>query len=63
MRVAVITPYYKEPHDILSQCHESVMRQRHESLHVMIAAKALGQILHTPIFATLLFQRCTHGLV
>jgi hypothetical protein len=37
MRVAVITPYYKESDEILMQCHESVAMQRHPATHFMIA--------------------------
>lgn len=37
MRVAVITPYYKEQFDILTKCHESVLAQSGEVTHVMIA--------------------------
>lgn len=37
MKVAVITPYYKESLDILQKCHESVKKQNHPSLHVMVA--------------------------
>ncbi len=37
MKVAVITPYYKEPLDILEKCHESVLKQTYSSLHVMVA--------------------------
>jgi glycosyltransferase involved in cell wall biosynthesis len=37
MRVAVITPYYKESSDILSKCHQSVMLQSYSSRHVMVA--------------------------
>jgi glycosyltransferase involved in cell wall biosynthesis len=37
MRVAVITPYHTEPLELLRQCHESVMRQSHPCLHVIVA--------------------------
>jgi glycosyltransferase involved in cell wall biosynthesis len=37
VRVAVITPYYKEPMEMLRQCHESVARQTYPCLHVMVA--------------------------
>ena len=37
MRVAVITPYYKEPPDVLQRCRQSVQRQTHPCLHVMVA--------------------------
>lgn len=37
MRVAVITPYFKEPLEFLRECHESVLRQTHPCLHVMVA--------------------------
>lgn len=37
MKVAVITPYYKESIDILRKCHESVLNQSFNCLHVMIA--------------------------
>lgn len=37
MRVAVITPYHTEPPALLRHCHESVMRQSHPCLHVIVA--------------------------
>lgn len=37
MKVAVITPYYKESVDILEQCHSSVLSQTHECVHIMVA--------------------------
>ncbi len=37
MRVAVITPYYREPLDVLRACHESVARQTHPCRHYMVA--------------------------
>jgi hypothetical protein len=38
MKIAVVTPYYKEPTDILKRCHESVKRQTHgDVIHVMVA--------------------------
>jgi hypothetical protein len=37
MRVAVITPYYREPLDILRNCHQSVMNQTHPCTHFMVA--------------------------
>ena len=36
-RVAVITPYYKEPLAQLRQCHESVRSQTEPCLHVLVA--------------------------
>lgn len=36
-RVAVITPYYKEPLHVLRQCHESVITQTEACLHVLVA--------------------------
>ena len=37
MKVAVITPYYKESIDILRKCHESVVNQTYSCLHIMVA--------------------------
>lgn len=37
MRIAVITPYYKEATDVLAKCHESVMAQGVDVDHFMIA--------------------------
>jgi glycosyltransferase involved in cell wall biosynthesis len=37
MRVAVITPYYRERPEFLKQCHDSVAAQSHPCLHVMVA--------------------------
>jgi glycosyltransferase involved in cell wall biosynthesis len=37
VKVAVITPYYKETEQILRQAHESVLRQTHPCRHFMIA--------------------------
>ena len=36
-RIAVITPYYKEPTEMLGQCHDSVVRQEVPCDHLMIA--------------------------
>ncbi len=36
-RVAVITPYYKEKTQLLAACHQSVLRQTHACLHVLVA--------------------------
>lgn len=37
MKIAVITPYYKEADDVLRQCHESVLAQTVKCDHFMIA--------------------------
>jgi glycosyltransferase involved in cell wall biosynthesis len=37
LRVAVITPYYDEPLEVLRQAHESVMQQTHPCTHFLIA--------------------------
>ncbi len=38
MRVAVVTPYFKEPIEKLLRCHESVLNQTHrEVMHIMVA--------------------------
>lgn len=37
MKVAVITPYYKEPIETLRRCHDSVAGQTHPCTHVMVA--------------------------
>ena len=37
MRVAVISPYYKEPLDVLRRCHESVLGQQGDVTHFMVA--------------------------
>jgi hypothetical protein len=37
MRVAVVTPYFREPLDWLRQCHASVRAQTHACTHVMVA--------------------------
>jgi glycosyltransferase involved in cell wall biosynthesis len=37
MKVAVITPYYKEPIETLLKCHKSVSDQSFKVLHVMVA--------------------------
>ena len=37
MRVAVITPYYREPLEMLRQCHDSVREQTHPCTHFLIA--------------------------
>jgi glycosyltransferase involved in cell wall biosynthesis len=36
-RIAVVTPYYREPRDMLWQCHRSVLDQGVGATHVMIA--------------------------
>lgn len=37
LRVAVVTPYYKESLALLEQCHASVLQQTYPCLHVLIA--------------------------
>jgi glycosyltransferase involved in cell wall biosynthesis len=37
MKIAVITPYYKESTEVLRKCHESVISQSLACLHVMVA--------------------------
>ena len=36
-RIAVITPYFKEPLEILMQCHQSVLAQTAQADHFMVA--------------------------
>ena len=38
-KIAVITPYYKESIEVLSQCHESVLKQQGDFIarHFMVA--------------------------
>jgi hypothetical protein len=36
-RIAVITPYFKEPLEMLAQCHDSVRAQGLEADHIMVA--------------------------
>lgn len=36
-RIAVITPYYQEPLELLRQCHESVVQQGVDATHFMVA--------------------------
>ena len=36
-RVAVITPYYREPVEFLAQCHQSVLAQGVGADHIMVA--------------------------
>lgn len=37
LRIAVITPYYKEIDDVLLKCHESVLRQTYPCTHLLVA--------------------------
>jgi hypothetical protein len=37
LNVAVVTPYYREPIDVLRQCHDSVAKQSYPCLHVMVS--------------------------
>src|ERR1700730_6908863 len=37
LKIAVVTPYYKENDDILRQCHLSVLRQRYPCTHILVA--------------------------
>ena len=45
MRVAVITPYFRESLEVLKQCHASVAAQNYSSLHVMVADGAPNPVL------------------
>lgn len=37
MKVAIITPYYKEPVATLKRCHESVINQTKAATHILVA--------------------------
>lgn len=37
MRVAIITPYYKETTEVLRRCHDSVKAQTHPATHFMLS--------------------------
>ena len=37
MRIAIITPYYKEPTEVLRRCHDSVKAQTYPATHFMLA--------------------------
>ena len=37
LRIAVVTPYYRESDDILNTCHSSVIRQNYPCTHILVA--------------------------
>lgn len=37
MKVAVITPYFRESIDVLRRCHDSVLRQTHPCTHIFVS--------------------------
>lgn len=37
MRIAVVTPYYREPLEVLERCHASVLAQPVECTHILVA--------------------------
>ena len=37
MKIAVVTPYYREDERVLRACHDSVRRQTHAAAHIMVA--------------------------
>lgn len=37
LNIAVVTPYYQEPDDVLLQCHNSVLAQTHPCTHILVA--------------------------
>jgi len=37
VKIAVVTPYYKENDDVLRQCHLSVVRQSYPCTHILVA--------------------------
>jgi glycosyltransferase involved in cell wall biosynthesis len=37
MKVAVVTPYFNEPHEWLWRCHESVLKQTYPATHLIVA--------------------------
>lgn len=50
LRIAVITPYYKEPVELLKQCHDSVMAQGVDATHFMVAdGHPLAEVADWPI--------------
>ncbi len=60
MKVAVITPYYKEPIGTLRRCHDSVAAQTYPSTHFMIAdGHAVPELLDWPVEHIVLTQ--AHG--
>lgn len=57
MRVAIITPYYREEPDVLSRCITSVKEQTHAADHIMVAdgnpnALAIGEATHHIVLPT-----------
>jgi hypothetical protein len=36
-KIAVVTPYHREPDGVLQQCHESVLRQTYPCHHILVA--------------------------
>eukprot|EP01037_Dinobryon_pediforme_P043095 gene43095-53884_t len=37
MKVAVVTPYFKEDPEVLRQCRDSVLSQSHPCHHILVA--------------------------
>src|SRR4051794_26673695 len=37
LKIAVVTPYYKESPAVLRQCHESVLRQSYACRHILVS--------------------------
>lgn len=48
-RIAVITPYYREPEEVLRQCHDSVRKQEvdAEIVHIMVADGLMNPVVNT----------------
>ena len=54
MRIAVVTPYYKEPIEKIRRCHESVLNQTHRDvMHIMVADGFPRQEINS-------WERCLH---
>jgi glycosyltransferase involved in cell wall biosynthesis len=47
LKVAVVTPYYREDEAVLSRCHESVLRQSYECHHILIADGHAKELFET----------------
>jgi hypothetical protein len=62
MKIAVVTPYYREDPAILEQCHRSVAGQRAACTHVMVADGWPSAAVKTWAVDHVVLPRCHHDI-
>jgi hypothetical protein len=64
LKVAVVTPYHKETEAVLMRCRDSVSRQTHPCMHIMVAdghARAMFDRIQGVLHITLPLENADYG--